>query len=75
MYFNATVAGRAVTKTFKLLVLLYACSIGMSDLPDMYAQSPMDAGQALRVNISSNSQMPLLQLICNIAFSGELKAA
>ena len=32
----------------------------MSDLPDMYAQSPM-------AYISGKSQVPMLQLICNIA--------
>ena len=39
----------------------------MSDLPDMYAQSP-------KAYISAKSQVPMLQLICNIA-PGELKSA
>ena len=41
--------------------------IDMSDLPDIYAQSP-------RAYISGKSLVPMLQLICNIA-PGELKSA
>ena len=48
--------------------MIYACNscnIGTSDLPDMYAQSLRAAGP--KAYISGKSQVPMLQLICNIA--------
>ena len=47
------------------LVYMYSCNMGMSDLPDMYAQRPRAAGPRLRAYISGKLQVPILQMICN----------
>ena len=50
-----------------LLVIYVIVETGTSDLPDMYAQSPRTAGPRAEGIHIRQSQVPMLQLICNIA--------
>ena len=44
-----------------------SCDVGMSDLPDMYAQSPRATGLKAKgiLTYQANHEYPMLQLICN----------